>query len=394
MTRRIRVKPIRLGETLIEMGVLTEPQLELALEHQLLSGGHLGTSLIEMGFVDEDTLGQALSRSTGAPCAPRHLLANVEPDAIRAVPKKLAEEYQAVPIKLESRSVHLAFVNPKDLAALDALRFATGRSVVAWIAPEVRIYEALERYYGIARRARYVNLDHRLNAPHPGSKARDKGAPTPAVGDVSLFASSEPETAFGYGKPWQEVANELFGNDSAETESRTSLMSLPELAERFCRSETRDELARAVLDFTAGRAERMLLMFVRANRATVWDDRGFALSDGVRSGATFDVTSEPVFRLLMGNDHYYGALPKAEEVLSFYARLGIISPAELLLIPIHVNDHLVALALADGGQKGRIAGDVGEFRKALRLFSTAVMMVALRTNLRDVAQPAMRGLGV
>ena len=381
---------MKLGEILIERGVLTRTQLDLALKAQLIFGGHLGTSLIETGLLDEDTLGQVLSSSAGVPYAPRHLLAHVRPAAIKAVPKKIAEEYSVVPIRLEGTSVHLAFVNPRDLRALDALKFATGRNVVAWIAPEVRVLQALEKYYGVARRARYIKLDYRLDEPRRASAVCDEAAPIPPTDEASFLSSSEPDAAIGYGRPWQEVANELFGLDSAEREPPASLMSIPELAERYCRAESRGDLARAVLDFTAGRADRMLLMFVRGNRASVWEDRGFGLSDGVRSDAAFEVTSEAVFRLLMGNDYYYGALPKDEEILSFYARLGTHAPAELLLIPIHVNDHLVALALADGGLKGRIEGDVDEFLKAFRLFSTAVLMVALRKNLRDVARPVTR----
>jgi len=381
---------MKLGEILVKAGVLTESQLERALQSQLIFGGHLGTSLIETGLVDEDTLGEVLASSAGVPYAPRHLLTNIAKAAIKAVPKKIAEEYRAVPIKLEGTSIHLAFVNPRDLRALDAMKFATGRNVVAWIAPEVRVYQALEKYYGVPRRARYINLDYRLDEPRQASPVGDQATPIPSTDETSSFASSEPDAAFGYGRPWQEVATELFGLDSAEPEPRASSMSLPELTERYCRAESRDDLARAVLDFAASRAHRMLLMVVRANRASVWEEHGFGLSGGVRRDAAFEITSEPVFRLLLGNDHYYGELPKDEEIVSFYARLGMDTPAELLLIPIHVNDQLVALALADGGLGSRIESDVDDVLKAFRLFSTAVLMVALRDNLRDVARPVTR----
>jgi hypothetical protein len=381
---------MKLGEILVRMGVFDDAQLKLALERQLVFGGHLGTSLFEMGLVDEETLGQALSRATGVPYAPRHFLANVEPEAIRAVPKKLAEAYQAVPIKVEHRSVHLAFVNPKDLTALDALRFATGRSVVAWIAPEVRVFRALEMYYGVARRARYARLDHRLDQPHLATPPAEYATPSPYIGSTGALSPSEYDATYGLGRPWQEVAHELFGGDAGEPDAPEALMSIPELAERYCRAESRDDLARAVLDFTAGRADRALLMFVRANQASVWEERGIRLSHGARGAVTFEVTSEPVFRLLMGNDYYFGALPQDQEILSFYSRLGMDAPVELLLIPIHVNDHLVAVAFIDGGPRGRIEGEVDEFIKAFRQFATAVLMVALRKNLRDGARPLTR----
>ena len=55
---------MRLGEILMEQGLLTEQQLEMALTSQLLCGGHLGTSLIELGFLDEGTLGMILSKAS------------------------------------------------------------------------------------------------------------------------------------------------------------------------------------------------------------------------------------------------------------------------------------------------------------------------------------------
>jgi hypothetical protein len=381
---------MKLGELLIRMGVLNDAQLKLALERQLVFGGHVGTSLIEMGMVDEETLGQALSRSTGVPYAPRHFLDHVDPEAIKTVPRKLAETYQAVPIKVEHRSVHLAFVNPKDLTALDALRFATGRSIVAWIAPEVRVLWALETYYGVTRRARYIKLDPRLDQPQLPPRPAEYTPPSHYIGSTGALTPTEHDATYGLGRPWQEVADELFGLDCPEIDQRDAVMSLPGLADRYCRAESRDDLARAALDFTTGRASRALLMFVRANQASVWEERGIGGSNATRRAATFEVTAEPIFRLLMGSDHFFGVLPEDREILSFYSRMEMEPPKELLLIPIHVNDHLVAVALIDGGANGRIEGEVVEFTKAFRLFSSAVLMVALRKNLREAARPMAR----
>jgi hypothetical protein len=378
---------MKLGEALVKKGLLTKAQLDLALKSQLIFGGHLGTSLIETGLLDEDTLGEVLASSAGVPHAGRQILANIRPATIKAVPKRIAAEYQAIPFKIEGNSLHVAFVNPRDLRSLDALKFTTGRKIVPWIAPEVRVLQALERYYDVERRARYIRLDHKLAAPQRVTSARAKPARVPPKDDIDYLSAFEPEPGCAYGRPWQEVAAEMFGRDFAEIEPRKSSMSLSNLAERYGRAESRDDLARTALDFVAGRSHRTLLMFVRGNWASVWMERGFSLADQVRSGAQFDVTSEALFHLLMGNDHYHGALPANVEVRSFYDRLGAAAPSELLLIPIHVNDRLIAAALADGGPTGRIEGEVDELVKAFRLFSTAVMMVALKKNLRDVARP-------
>jgi hypothetical protein len=382
---------MRLGEILVEHGVLNQDQLELALKSQLIFGGHLGTTLIEMGLLDEDTLGEVLASSTGVPYAAHHHLANIPKETIKAVPAKIAEEFQVVPFKLDGNSVHLAFVNPKDFRALDALKFAIGRAIVPWIAPEIRIFQALEKFYGVERRARYIKLDQKLDEPaSPSTHFEDSApdsAPIPVTDETQFLSYGQQDSEFGYGRSWQEIADELSRGDSAAPATPPSLMSLPELAERYCRSESRDDLARALLDFAVGRADRMLLMFVRANRATVWEERGFAIPYAIADTVAFEVTSEPLFHVLMGSDHFHGAFPAGEKTQSFYRTLGAAAPAELLLIPVHVNDQLVTLALIDGGPKGAIRGEVDEFLRAFRLFSTAVMMVALRRHLRDAARP-------
>ena len=51
----------RLGERLIADGLVTEEQVNEALQNQLLSGGTIGTSLLDLGFVDEGVLGDTLA---------------------------------------------------------------------------------------------------------------------------------------------------------------------------------------------------------------------------------------------------------------------------------------------------------------------------------------------
>jgi len=81
---------MKLGEALVKKGLITTAQLESALKAQLIFGGHLGTCLIESGYIDEETLGEVLASSAGVPYAPIHLLANIPPATIQAIPKRIA----------------------------------------------------------------------------------------------------------------------------------------------------------------------------------------------------------------------------------------------------------------------------------------------------------------
>jgi hypothetical protein len=160
-------------------------------------------------------------------------------------------------------------------------------------------------------------------------------------------------------------------------------MSLPDLAARYCRSESRDDLARAALDFSAGRADRTMLLSVTGDRAGVWHERGLGLTNEKRRSIGIQVTSEALFRLPMGDDHFYGALPAGQDVHSFYRTLGVEAPQEVLLIPVRVDDLLVAVALLDGGPKGRVHANVHEFLTAFRGLGLSFSLLATRRKIRD-----------
>ena len=389
---------MKLGEILVEKGLLTASQVDAALKAQLISGGHFGTSLIELGYIDEDGLGAALATMTGAPYASPRLFAEVQEDAIRAVPVDIAEEYLAIPLKIEDKSIHLALVDPNNLRALDEISFAIGYRVIPWVAPEVRIYEALEELYGVTRRARYLTLGQQLDdaSGHDNGGTRDgAGAPSSVTEEFQPEGGiSDDVTDFTllYGKSWREVAEELDGQESNPAPRATAPktpglpMTMSELAERFCRSELSDDLARAALEFSVGRAQRMLLMTVRGERAHVWHERGLALTLEAQRRLGFPVATEPLFRLLTGHAHYLGAVPADEAVHGFFDTLGVQVPRELLLIPIRVDELLVGLALADGGPDGTVRGRAEELIKALRLFEMSVSLLELRRKITDAAQ--------
>lgn len=422
---------MKLGEVLVNKGLVTPAQLEVALQSQLILGGHLGTCLIEFGFIDEDALGTVLSEIMRVPYAPPHAFERIADTTIAAIPAKIAEEYLAVPIRVENNVVHIALVNPRDLHSLDELSFAVGRRVIPWVAPEVRIYEALEIYYGVPRRARFIALFKKMEGAQEQrrrfaakSSRPDEAAATadtPSAGETSpgelgardLPSDQSSDDTFGYGKSWLEIAEELDRQASAtpagtpaqaatpaaipaaaarppDTKSSPSQLSLSELADRYCRADSTDDLARAVLDFSSGRADRLLLLTVKGQRASIWHEHGFAITNETRRLVTFQVTNEAIFHVLMGDDHYYGALPPGDGIQSFFRDLGVEAPRELLLIPIRVNDLLVAVALADGGRQGTLHGGADEFLRAFRLFGMSISMLAMKRKIRDAARQEAR----
>jgi hypothetical protein len=152
----------RIGQILVEMNACTQEELRAALQAQAILGGRIGTNLLELGLVDEAQLAAALTRAHGLPC----LAGDVEPEAgaLEMVPAQLADRYGVVPIHVDDRRLRVAVSDPRDLAALDDLAFATGRTIEPVLAPEARLWALMRSCYGIDRSLRGIEVADELEA--------------------------------------------------------------------------------------------------------------------------------------------------------------------------------------------------------------------------------------
>ena len=162
------VVSLRLGEVLVQKGLLDEARLKRALDAQLIYGGHLGTCLVELGLIDVDVLSQVLAETFHVGGADRENILRIAPEAVAALPRKLVEKHVAIPFKLKDNVLHVALLDPRNLKALDELSFASGRNVEAWIAPEILIRRAMEHYYQVPRKLRHIVLSPAAPNPYQG----------------------------------------------------------------------------------------------------------------------------------------------------------------------------------------------------------------------------------
>jgi hypothetical protein len=133
------------------------------LASQAAGGGRLGTNLLDSNAVTEDQLTRALAEVHRMPGAGAEDLRGIPDEVIALLPAKLARRVQAIPFKAFGTQVHVALGNPDNLATQDEIVFAVGKRVVFYVAPEVRVAEALERYYGEPCSSRVASLVDRLN---------------------------------------------------------------------------------------------------------------------------------------------------------------------------------------------------------------------------------------
>ena len=135
-----------LGGLLIDRGLITHAQLESAVTEQKTTGKRLGRVLVEGGVLTPEALLEVLSAQMGVPTA-RINAYTVNPEAVAALPEKVARRHTAFPLSKTGTTLVVALPMPKDLTALDDLRFASGCEIQTVLALEDEILTALNRYY-------------------------------------------------------------------------------------------------------------------------------------------------------------------------------------------------------------------------------------------------------
>ncbi len=138
---------VRLGEILVKEALITQDQLQKALEFQRSNGGKLGSCLIKMGFITDDDITGVLSRQYGVPSINLKFY-EVDPTVIKLIPQDTASRYQIVPLSRVGSTLTIAMTDPTNVFAMDDIKFMTGFNVEPVVASESAISEAITKFYG------------------------------------------------------------------------------------------------------------------------------------------------------------------------------------------------------------------------------------------------------
>jgi type IV pilus assembly protein PilB len=136
----------RLGELLLDRGLLTRAQLDRALEESREQGTRLGFSVVSLGYVREAELLEVLSEQYQVSAVD---LSEVELDeeVLDLVPSEFARKHLVLPIAQEGRILTVAMATPTDLGLVDDLKFITRFEIEPVIAGEYSLRVAIEEHY-------------------------------------------------------------------------------------------------------------------------------------------------------------------------------------------------------------------------------------------------------
>jgi len=175
-----------MGDLLIDIGLITQNQLEIALAAQKESKKRLGEALIDEGFITETQLIEALEMQLGIEFVD---LGNfvIDSSMSHTVPKSIAKKYGVVPVRKDRDNLYLAMSDPLNFKAIEEARAATRLRIVPMISTAEGIDRAIQTLYGsegvsraieeMKRTARVPSLDEATS----GSTAVDddsQSAPT------------------------------------------------------------------------------------------------------------------------------------------------------------------------------------------------------------------------
>jgi hypothetical protein len=399
----------KLGQLLVARGWVTQGQLDRALEVQRTLGGGLDTAVLELGVVSEERMQRALAQRFAVPAVDIDALRGIPDEVRRLLPGRIAQRHRAVPFGLTGSALQVAFARPDNLAGQDEVSFAAGRRIEVHVATEVRLAEALERYYGQPASERLTRLLDQLNRSrylwHDQERTREAvesaavGAswidgptlldapdlpvlvpPPPPEAPPPRNAAIEPVPAAGAPPPSTELAPAPAPSAAAPRpgpppasirltpeesrrlyrEARTPPLaaSVDELTDALAEAERRlgaardrETIGRTLLHLAQRAFERAALLKVRGDQVEGW------LADREASPERFAALAIPLSQpsaflaLKAGSPFHLGPLPALPAHRTLVDCWDGRLPAVSLLLPLRVGGRLVAV-LYGGRRQG------------------------------------------
>ncbi|MBE6828123.1 MAG: type II secretion system protein GspE [Ruminococcaceae bacterium] len=145
MTNGNVIVPGSIGDKLIAQGIITEEQLNEALEIQKTSKNLIGNILTQLGYCTEDDIAKALAKKTGY----KYVSINetgVNMAVANLITPEMALRNNVLPLYQEGKTIYVAMKNPNDIITIDNLRLMTGAEIVPAVVPDMELDAAIENF--------------------------------------------------------------------------------------------------------------------------------------------------------------------------------------------------------------------------------------------------------
>lgn len=153
----------RLGDLLVEAGVITAEQLDHALANKSRDE-KLGDFLIKENIMTEQQLIEVLEFQLGVP----HVSLSqfpIDPELLQLVPAELAKRSNLIPLRKERNKLFIAMADPMDYFAIEEVRMATGCQIETSIAAKDDLYRTITKYYDLQESMEAAMSDLSIGTP-------------------------------------------------------------------------------------------------------------------------------------------------------------------------------------------------------------------------------------
>ena len=194
----------RLGDLLVDVGIISALQLKEALDAQKRNGGKLGTILSQMGLINEEVMLAFLGKQCGVSYVSLAEYGDIPNDVTRIIPESIVRHQNLIPISKDDKVLTIAMADPFNVFAIDDIKMITGYDVQVVIASESEITAAIEKYYsknGIFDSiAASLPAPDRKSSPEKESAIIEKAVLTPLFSDAARAGATkiffEPQESF------------------------------------------------------------------------------------------------------------------------------------------------------------------------------------------------------
>lgn len=416
-TRRedVTLAPMKLGEMLVRDGRITQEQLEQALARQARDGGRFGTVLAEMQLIDLDSLTVYLGLELGIPIATRATMDRAKKAAVRLLTAEQASNFRCVPIIVQDRQLIAAIDDPHDLEVLDEISRITGYRVIPRVAPEIRIFQYLELYYGVPRPARYADFvdtaallsateESSLPAPPlpglpPPSANPIKPPPRPHVAvsempqrprprfnteqeelrsnaeelvskldsDEDASAEQAPRLVLGATKPSTAPTREFTAPEEFEA------LDLEAAIQAMNQATQRGEVANAIMSYAVNLFDVAALCIIRDNMAFGWKAGGPNLDRERIEALLIPLDAPSMFRIAIHNNNMYHAAPPPGTLQTYlYRVLRCRPPGMATVASIAIRKRVVNLLYGHRSERDELSdSELDDLRRACKAATDA-----------------------
>lgn len=207
MSRRIR-----LGESLVEAGLINTAQLDEALARKTTTGERIGEALVALGYITERDLVRTLAKDADIPFLESSEL-RVDTAVLPLVTAVAARTNNLVPLRADGRALVVAMSNPFDIGVIRSLERASGRQIRTVTGDPVIISQLVETHYGgNGARAPQHELPAATRTGWTGRPAAS-APPTTSAGTATTVTSAPPPS---YGA-LPQASRQLVGIEEGQT---------------------------------------------------------------------------------------------------------------------------------------------------------------------------------